>query len=97
MKKQLLAAACGIALTFGTLAAGAQVVVRIGPPAPIVERPGPPPHRGYIWVAGHHQWNGSRYVWVPGYYMAPRPGHRWVKGYWAHRRGGYVWVDGYWR
>lgn len=96
MKKQLLAATCGILLSLGAVA-GAQVVVRIGPPAPIVERPGPAPHPGWIWVAGHHQWDGARYVWVPGHYIEPRPGHHWVNGYWAHRHGGYVWVDGYWR
>jgi hypothetical protein len=88
MKKQILAAVAGVLLA-GSLAAGAQIVVRIGPP--------PPPVR-WVWVGGHHRWDGARYVWVPGYYAhPPRAGAFWVPGHWAHRGGGYVWVEGHWR
>jgi hypothetical protein len=97
MKKSLLAATCCVALALGASFAGAQVVVRIGPPAPIVERPGPPPHPGWEWHHGYHRWDGTRYVWVPGGYFEPHPGHRWVDGRWEHRNGGNVWVEGYYR
>jgi len=99
MKKILLAAACGVFLS-ASLAAGAQIVVRVGPPRPIVERrpPPPPEHRDWAWRAGYHRWDGNAYVWVPGEYIAPpRPHAVWVDGHWAHRGGGYVWVEGHWR
>ena len=100
MNKSLLAAVAGIAFT-ATLASGAQVVVRIGPPPPrVVERvpPPPPEHPDWGWHAGYHRWDGEHYVWVPGAYeQGPHPHARWVDGHWAHRGGGYVWVEGHWR
>lgn len=96
MKKLILAGLCGLILSIGT--ANAQVVVRIGPPAPIVERPGPPPRTGFVWVGGYHRWNGQRYVWVPGRWVRPpRPHAVWVPAHWVPRRGGYVFVRGHWR
>ena len=98
IRKHLLTAVC--ALTLGsTVAAGAQVVVRIGPPPPPPrEVPPPPPHPGYVWQQGYHRWDGAHYVWVPGAYVAaPHPGARWIPGHWANRGGGYVWIEGHWR
>ncbi len=96
MKKFFLAAICGLFLSVGV--ANAQIVVRIGPPAPVVERRGPPPRAGFVWVGGYHRWGGQRYVWVPGRWMRPpRPRAVWVPGRWVHRRGGYVFVQGRWR
>lgn len=63
MKKIALAAL--LAFTLLPAASNAQVYVRVGPPAPIVERRPPPPERGYVWVGGYHRWDGARYVWVP--------------------------------
>lgn len=76
----------------------AQVVVRVGPPAPIVEtrpvRPGP----DFVWIAGYHRWDGARYVWVPGRWdRPPRPHAVWVPHRWVHRHGGWVLVEGHWR
>ena len=99
MKKTLLAAACGVFLS-ASLAAGAQIVVRVGPPPRVVERVPPPPHEhpGWAWHAGYHRWDGERYVWVPGAYVEPPYAHaRWVEGHWDHRGGGFVWVEGSWR
>jgi YXWGXW repeat-containing protein len=76
----------------------AQVVVRIGPPPVVVERPGPPPRAGYVWVPGYHRWDGARYVWVPGRYAyPPRPRAVWVPGRWDHRHDGWVYREGRWR
>ena len=100
MKKTLLAAAIGGIMLSASLAAGAQIVVRVGPPPRIVERvpPPPPEHRDWAWHAGYHRWDGERYVWVPGTYVEPPHGHaRWVEGHWAHRGGGWVWIEGHWR
>lgn len=97
MKKQVMIAAAGLVLAVG-MSAGAQVVVRIAPPAAIVETPGPAPHEGWVYQRGYHRWDGEHYVWVPGTWVEPPHEHaRWVEGHWAHRDGGYVWVEGHWR
>jgi hypothetical protein len=93
-----IALALLLALTLLPVASFAQVVIRIGPPAPIVEHPGPPPDRGYVWIAGYHQYQGDHYVWVPGHYdRPPHPGARWVAHKWVHRGDHWVLVEGHWR
>ena len=99
MKKQILIATSALFLAMVPLA-NAQVVVRIGPPARVVERVPPPPHEhpGWAWHEGYHRWDGNRYVWVPGNYVEPPHAHAvWVRGEWVHERGGYVWHEGRWR
>lgn len=96
MKKVILLAAA-VLLSIPS-ASFAQIVVRIAPPPVVVEHPGPRPHPGWVWIDGHHQWDGRRYVWAHGYWAAPpRPHAIWVRGHWGHVHGGYVWVDGHWR
>jgi hypothetical protein len=98
MKKFIVSTACGLLLA-ASLAAGAQVVVRIGPPPPRpVEVVPPAEHPGWVWQPGYHRWDGAHYVWVGGHYAEPPYPHaHWVEGHWAHRGGGYVWVEGHWR
>jgi hypothetical protein len=71
--------------------------------------PGPPPEsvretvvvspgEGYVWISGHHQWQGASYVWIGGRWE--RPPHaraRWESGRWKHRRQGWYWIEGRWR
>ncbi len=96
MKKLVLAAL--LAFTLLPAASIAQVYVRIGPPPPVVERRGPPPDRGYVWVSGYHRWDDGRYVWVPGHWdRPPHPHARWERHHWVHRHGGWVLIDGHWR
>jgi hypothetical protein len=98
MKLSQIMMAGALALALGSGAAHAQVVVRIGPPPVVVERPGPRPGAGFVWVPGYHRWDGGRYVWVPGRYEhPPHPHARWVAGRWVHRHDGYVWREGRWR
>lgn len=93
-----IALAVLLALVLAPAASLAQVVIRIGPPAPIIERPGPPPERGFVWIAGYHRWDGAQYVWVPGHYeRPPHPGAHWVAHRWVHRHGEWVLVEGHWR
>jgi WXXGXW repeat (2 copies) len=88
----LLAAALMPAASF------AQVVVRVGPPAAIVETRPARPGGEFVWVDGYHRWDGARYVWVPGRWdRPPHHGQRWVAHHWVHRNGGYVMVEGHWR
>jgi opacity protein-like surface antigen len=96
VKKILLAFLLAVSLM--PAASFAQVVVRVGPPAPIVERRPPPPGAGYEWIDGYHRWDGGRYVWVPGRWdRPPRPHAHWVAHRWVHRGGGWVLVEGHWR
>lgn len=96
MKKMALAVL--FALMLVPMAANAQVVVRIGPPAPVVEHYGPAPHRGWVWQQGYHAWDGHRYVWHAGVWAAPPHPHAvWVPHRWEHRHGGWVLVEGHWR
>jgi hypothetical protein len=63
-------------------AASAEVIVRITPPAAIVETQGAAPGPG----------------WTPGVWQqAPHPGARWVAHRWVRRHGGWVMVEGRWR
>jgi len=97
MKRIILA----VLLAFIMLPAAsfAQVSIRIGrPPAPVYERRGPPPERGYVWTNGYQRRDGDRYVWNPGRYE--RPPHaraRWVAHRWVRRHGEWVMVEGHWR
>ena len=96
MKKTALAIL--LALTLMPAASFAQVVIRIGPPAPIVERRPPPPDRGYVWIDGYHRYEGGQYVWTPGHWdRPPHPGAHWVAHKWVHRGDHWVLVEGHWR
>ena len=90
-----------VALLFASMipvASLAQVVIRVGPPAPIVEHFGPAPRPGYVWVAGYHRWDGNRYVWTPGHWAnPPRPHAVWVAPVYEPYNGGYRFHAGYWR
>jgi hypothetical protein len=98
VKKSALALLLAVALAPAAAIAQVGVVVRVGPPAPIVEHYGPPPHPGYVWISGYHRWDGNRYVWTHGHWdRPPRPGAVWVPHRWEHRHGGYVLVQGHWR
>jgi len=79
-------------------AMAADIVVRVGPPRAVVERRGPTPGRGYVWINGYQRWDGNRHVWVPGRWeLPPRPRARWVEHRWVKRHNGYVFVEGHWR
>jgi hypothetical protein len=79
-------------------AVAAEVVVRIAPPAPVVETRGVMPGPRYVWIGGYHRWNGTAYAWVPGRWELPPRAHvRWVPHHWVRRNGGWVFVEGHWR
>jgi len=98
MNVKKIALALLLALTFVPAASYAQVVIRVGPPAPVVENPGPPPQAGFVWVSGYHRYEGDHYVWTPGHWdHPPHPGAHWVAHRWVHRHGQWVLVEGHWR
>jgi len=96
IRKALLFSFMGCMLAVGVQAE--EVIVRVRPPAAIVEtrpgRPGP----NYVWTDGYHRWDGHAHVWVPGAWVVPpRPHAHWVAHRWVPRHGGYVLVEGHWR
>lgn len=99
MQKKLIFAslllAGGLALP-AVSQARVDVDINLGPPAPIVEAPPPPPQVGYVWAPGFHRWDGGRYVWVPGHYMEPRRGYHWAPDHYVQRGPHYRYVPGHW-
>ena len=64
LKKILIGSAFGVLLSVGT-ALSADVIVKVRPPAAIVETRPAAPGPGYVWIGGVHRWNGTAYVWDP--------------------------------
>jgi hypothetical protein len=96
MRRTLMTIVFGAALALS--AGAAEVVVRVAPPAAIVERRPVAPGPGYVWIGGYHRWDGAAYGWVPGRWeMPPRRRARWIEHHWVHRHGGWVLVEGRWR
>jgi hypothetical protein len=96
LKKVLLGLAFASALTLS--AVGQEVIVRVAPPRPLVEKRVVAPGPGFVWIDGYHRWDGNAYVWVPGRWeRPPRPHAHWVAHKWVKRHGGYVLVEGHWR
>jgi hypothetical protein len=96
VKKIILSAL--LALCMAPAAVMAQVMVRVAPPAPIVEVHDRPPHPGWVWNDGYYRWNGHKYIWVKGRWVnPPHPGAVWVAHHWEQRNGGWVLIEGHWR
>ena len=74
----------------------ARVVIRVGPPAPVVEVVGVAPFSGAVWVRGHYRHDGLGYRWVPGHWERQRQGQVWVDAHWSRRGGGWHLVPGHW-
>ena len=87
-----------IATSSACAAPRGRVYVRVGPPAPVVERVVVAPGPGYVWTPGFYRWDGRAYAWVPGrYVLPPRARAVWVPGHWTRERHGWFWVEGHWR
>lgn len=97
-------------LVFGTGLAGCVVapyphqrghedggVVVVEPPPVRIERPGPPPAVGYLWIEGFWNWSGGRHVWMPGHWEPQRQGQRWEPRRWERGQRGREQRGGEWR
>jgi hypothetical protein len=72
-------------------------VVVVEPPPVRMERPGPPPSAGYLWIDGFWNWSGGRHVWMPGHWEPRRDGHRWEPHRWERGHQGWEPRGGEWR
>ncbi len=96
LRKFILTSAAGCMLAVGTMAA--EVVVKVAPPAAVVETRPASPGEGYVYTNGYHRWDGDKYVWVSGEWRKPPHSNaRWVEHKWEHRKNGYVFVEGHWK
>jgi len=70
-----------------------RVYLRVGPPAPVVERRLVSPGPGFVWIPGFYRVERGAYLWVPGRWdPPPRARAVWVPARWVHdRRGGTSW------
>lgn len=96
MKKNFNRIVLAVLLIVGsTVAANAQVIVKVQPRIPVVVRPAAP-GPNYVWIDGGWVIRGGHYVYTNGYWTRPRHGYHYTKGYWNHSHGGYGWVPGRW-
>jgi len=85
IKKTILIAA----LAAASLGAMAQTytVVRVAPPAPVVETV-PAPRAGWTWAPGYYDYHGNQYTWVQGHWVRERPGYEWREARWVQMGNG---------
>lgn len=100
-RRGLLAATVAVAASLPLMGcvvvpAGHGGVVMAPPPPARIERPGPPPVVGYLWIDGFWGWRGGRHEWVGGHWEAPRPGYRWAPHRWDRDDRGWRERPGRW-
>lgn len=95
-----------VAMTSGCVARVQASVSVVGPPQPVVVQSAPPrppvnavvvapvARPGYVFVRGHHQWNGRQWVWIAHRYVPARAGYTWVQP--RFDPVGRVWMNGHW-
>lgn len=75
-----------------------RIFVRVGPPPIRVERPGPPPEVGFVWIEGY--WvpaDRRHYRWQPGHWeRPPYEGAHWHHGHYDHYDKGWCRREGHW-
>jgi hypothetical protein len=82
-------------LTSMPASAGAEINTDIAPPPDRVEH-APPPRDGYVWSAGHWEWNGRAYAWESGTWIVERRAAHWVAGRWDQVGAQWHYVPGHW-
>jgi hypothetical protein len=85
----------GAAVIPESVSAGTEIVTDAPPPPDRVEH-APPPRDGYVWGAGHWEWNGRSYVWISGTWIPERRAARWVVARWEQVGTQWHYIDGHW-
>jgi hypothetical protein len=75
--------------------AGTEILTDAPPPPDRVEH-APPPRDGYVWGAGHWEWNRRSYVWVSGTWIVERRAAHWVVDRWEQEGTKWHYVPGHW-
>lgn len=83
------------AITAHWARAGGEILIDAPPPPDRVEH-APPPRDGYVWGAGHWEWNGRSYVWVSGTWVPERRSAHWVAARWEQAGTQWHYIAGHW-
>ncbi len=75
--------------------AGSEIITDTAPPPPQAEH-APPPRDGYVWGAGHWEWNGRSYAWVSGTWILERRSAHWVGAHWDKVALQWHYIAGHW-
>jgi hypothetical protein len=75
--------------------AGPEIVTDAPPPPDRIEH-APPPRDGYVWGAGHWEWNGRSYAWVSGTWIVERRAAHWVVARWEQVGAQWHYIGGHW-
>jgi hypothetical protein len=89
-----IAMVAGAAVT-PRVSAGAEIVTDTAPPPDRVEH-APAPRDGYVWGAGHWEWNGRSYVWISGTWLVERRAAHWVVDRWEQVGAKWHYIAGHW-
>jgi hypothetical protein len=74
---------------------GSEILTDSPPPADREEH-APPPRDGYVWGAGHWEWNGRSYIWVSGTWIVEHRAAHWVVGRWESVGARWHYIAGHW-
>ncbi|MEP6549138.1 MAG: YXWGXW repeat-containing protein [Gammaproteobacteria bacterium] len=75
----------------------ASEIVTDTPPPPLQIEHAPPQRDGYVWGAGHWEWNGRSYVWVAGTWILERRTAHWVSAAWEKVGSQWHYIAGHWQ
>ena len=89
-------AAVGAAVFPELVCAGAEIVTDAPPPPDRVEH-APAARDGYVWGAGHWEWNGHSYVWISGTWIPERRAAHWVVARWEQVGTQWHYIAGHWQ
>jgi hypothetical protein len=90
----LLTAAALVATPF-LASGGTEIITNVPPPPDRVEH-APPQRDGYVWGAGHWEWNGRAYTWASGTWITERRAAHWVVPRWEPVGAQWHYVAGHW-
>jgi hypothetical protein len=94
----LLTAVCfadGLLLLRAAPTIAAEIVTDVAPPPPRIENMGHP-RDGYVWAAGHWEWNGQAYRWISGGWIVEHGKARWIADQWEPTGSQWRYVPGHW-
>lgn len=91
----LTIALVGAVVTSVPASAGSDIMTDVPPPPDRLEH-APPPRDGYVWSAGHWEWNGRAYAWESGTWIVERRAAHWVVGRWEPVGAQWHYIAGHW-
>jgi hypothetical protein len=95
----LIAAVCladGVLLLRTAPAMAAEIITDVAPPPPRIENMGHP-RDGYVWAAGHWEWNGQAYRWISGGWIVEHGKAHWIADQWEPVGNQWRYVQGHWQ